>query len=153
MPAAKNEQSDSAARALTEALWMDVFCSKHPLASLRPILTAQGVVMAKDLRRIPSGRKVRVSGVLVILHMPPTKSGKRVIFITVEDESGLIDLVAFSKTQEHSARELLTSEVLTVEGKLQRQGNGLAISIILENIIPRWTGKLSDLLARKLPTR
>jgi DNA polymerase III alpha subunit len=150
MPAAENAQGDSAARALTEALWMDVFCHKHPLAALRPNLSAQGVVMAKDLRRISSGRRVRVSGVLVILHMPPTKSGKRVIFITIEDESGLIDLVAFTKTQKHYAREILTSEVLTVEGKLQRQGNGLAISIILESIIPRWTGKLSDLLIREM---
>jgi DNA polymerase III alpha subunit len=138
-----------AGKALIEATSMSVFCHKHPLATLRPDLTAEGVVMAKDLRRMRSGSKVRVSGVLVIVHMPPTKSGKRVIFITIEDESGLMDLVAFEKAQKRYAQDILTSEVLTVEGRLQRRGNGLAISIILEELILPWTGKLSDLLLKK----
>jgi DNA polymerase III alpha subunit len=128
---------------------MSVFCHRHPLAALRPDLSAEGVVMAKDLRRIRSGSRVRVSGVLVIVHMPPTKSGKRVIFITIEDESGLMDLVAFEKVQQRCAHGILTSEVLTVQGRLQRRGNGLSISIILENLILPWTGKLSTLLSQK----
>jgi|SRR5271157_255035 len=139
----------AAVRALIEATSMSVFCHKHPLAALRSELTAERVVMAKDLRRLRSGTKVRVSGLLIIVHMPPTKSGKRVIFITIEDESGLMDIVAFEKVQQRYAHNILTSEVLTVQGKLQRRGNGLAISIILEELIVPWTGKLSDLLLQK----
>jgi len=142
-----------ARRALLEATSMSVFCHKHPLAALRPDLRAERVVMAKDLRRIRSGSRVRVSGVLVIVHMPPTKSGKRVIFITIEDESGLMDLVVFEKAQQRYAQDILTSEVLTAEGRLQRQGNGLAISIILEKLIVPWTGKLSELLLQKVCPR
>jgi DNA polymerase III alpha subunit len=140
---------NAADRALIEATSMSVFCHKHPLAALRPDLTAEKVVMAKDLRRMRSGSRVRVSGLLVIVHMPPTKSGKRVIFITIEDESGLMDLVAFEKAQQRYAQDILTSEVLSVQGRLQRRGNGLAISIILEKLILPWTGKLSDMLSRK----
>jgi error-prone DNA polymerase len=129
---------------------MNVFCHGHPLAPLRDDFASLNVVMAKNLRHIPSGRKVTVSGMLVIVHTPPTKSGKRVMFITLEDESGLIDLVVFPKIQKLYARHILTSTVLTVEGKLQRQGNGLAISIIVQKILTNWTGTLPKLLSRKL---
>ena len=138
---------DPAVIAHNEAHSMTVFCHGHPLAALRPRLAREGVVTAKDLRRIPSGRRVRVTGLLVIVHMPPTKSGKRVIFVTLEDETGLIDVVVFPRAQIKSARAILTSEVQTVEGKLQRQGrDGLSISITLARVIPHLTGSLSRLL-------
>jgi DNA polymerase III alpha subunit len=44
-----------------------------------------------------SGAIVRVSGMVIIVHTPPTKSGKRVMFLTLEDETGLFDVVVFSK--------------------------------------------------------
>lgn len=138
---------DSAVRAYNESGSMSVFCHGHPLEALRPRLAAQGIVTAMDLRRIPSGRRVRITGILVIVHTPPTKSGKRVMFITMEDETGLIDVVAFPKAQAGFARDILTSEVLTVEGRLQRQGkDGLSISIIMEKVIRCWSGQLSHFL-------
>lgn len=139
---------DPVAIAANEARSMTVFCSGHPLAAIRPLLAAAGVVTARDLRRIPSGRKVRVTGLQVIVHMPPTKSGKRVIFVTLEDETGLMDVTVFPKAQVHSAQAILTSGVQTVEGRLQREGrNGLALSIILERVVPHLTGSLPDILA------
>ena len=141
--------SDPAVRAHNEALSMSVFCHGHPLAAIRAALAAQGVVTARDLRRIPSGRKVRITGLLVIVHMPPTKSGKRVIFMTLEDETGLIDVVAFPKAQTHSARAMLTSEVQTIEGRLHRQGkDGISKSIILERVVPHLTGSLAEILEK-----
>jgi DNA polymerase III alpha subunit len=138
---------DSAVKAYNEAGSMSVFCHGHPLEVLRPKLAAQGIVTAMDLRRILSGRRVRITGILVIVHTPPTKSGKRVMFITMEDETGLMDVVAFPKAQAGFARDILTSEVLTVEGRLQRLGkHGLSISIIMEKVIRRWSGQLSHFL-------
>ncbi len=132
---------------LNEAASMSVFCRDHPLASLRSFFISKRIVTAQDLRRIPTGRRVRVAGLLVIIHMPPTKSGKRVIFITLEDETGLLDLVMFPKAQDRFARAVMTSEVLTVEGRLQKEGrNGLSISIVVESVITQLTGKLSQLL-------
>jgi DNA polymerase III alpha subunit len=135
---------------LREAGCMSVFCRKHPLSIMRRKLTKQGVVTAKQLRNMPGGRRVRFSGLLIIVHTPPTKSGKRVMFLTLEDETGLWDAVVFSKTQKDFARVIYTSELLTIEGRLQHQrGNGLSISIIVEKVILPWSGLLSDLL-RKL---
>lgn len=135
------------ANAYHEAASMSVFCKGHPLAGLRPRLAAHGVVTARDLRRIPSESRVRVSGILVIVHTPPTRSGKRVMFITMEDETGLLDVVAFPKALAGFARSILTSEVLTVEGTLQRQGkDGRSISITMERLILSFTGPLSQFL-------
>lgn len=144
------EMDSPKVKALREAASMSVFCSGHPLAALRPMLAAEGVVTAADLRRIPSGSRVLVSGVLVIVHTPPTKSGKRVMFITMEDETGLLDVVAFPKAQTGFAKAILTSEVLTVEGVLQRQGkNGVSVSVVMEKVVLRLSGLLSGFLGER----
>jgi DNA polymerase III alpha subunit len=92
---------------------------------------------------------VRVSGLLVIVHTPPTKSGKRVMFLTLEDETGLLDAVVFSKAQKDCAQVIYTSELLTLEGRLHRQsGNGLSISVVVDRVILPWSGKLSEFLPR-----
>ena len=71
------------------------------------------------------------------------------MFITMEDETGLMDLVLFPKAQKDCAKPALTSEILTVEGKLQRTGkNGRSISIVVEKVILPWTGLIKDLWTR-----
>ncbi len=97
---------------------------------------------------------MRLSGLLIIVHTPPTKSGKRVMFLTLEDETGLWDAVAFSRVQKDFARVIYTSELLTVEGKLQRQGGyGVSISVIIEKVILPWSGLLSGILKKMQDSR
>ena len=134
---------------LREAGSMSVFCRKHPLAVLRPKLTEQGIVTARQLLNTPGGKRVRLSGLLIIVHTPPTKSGKRVMFLTLEDETGLWDAVVFSRVQKDFARTIYTSELLTIEGRLQRQGGyGVSISIVVEKVILPWSGLLSEILKK-----
>ncbi len=135
--------------AKNEVKSMNVFCNEHPLLSLRSILTLNEVITAESLDSLPSGKRVRLSGMLVIIHMPSTKSKKRVIFITLEDETGLIDLVVFPNTQTHFAREILTSEILTIEGKLKRAGkNGLSKSIVVEKVLRELSGQYLQILEK-----
>jgi error-prone DNA polymerase len=142
-----NMLSDLAAKVRNEAASMSVFCSMHPLEPLRSRLAAQGIVTAKRLRTLLSGRRVRVTGMVVIIHMPPTRSGKRVIFVTMEDETGLIDLVVFPKAQNTCAEAIMNSEVLTVEGRLQRRGAyGVCISVVVERVLMPLTGNLVQML-------
>jgi DNA polymerase III alpha subunit len=137
-------------RIYTEASTMSVFCRCHPLEPLRPALARMGVITARDLKLIKAGETVLVAGILVILHTPPTKSGKRVMFITMEDETGLLDVVAFPRVLDNYARIIRTSEVLTVKGRLQRHGSwGKSLSIVMELVVLPWSGLLSDLLVRK----
>jgi len=138
---------DCAEKTLREAMSMSIFCHAHPLTSLRNILRKQNVVYSSHLRRMPSGSRVRISGMLILVHTPPTKSGKRVMFLTLEDEAGLFEVVVFSKAQDKFAKLILTSEVLTLEGRLQRQGpTGLAISVIMEKALVGLCGPLTKLL-------
>ena len=138
---------DCAEKTLREAMTMSIFCHAHPLTSLRNILRKQNVVYSSHLRRMPSGSRVRISGMLILVHTPPTKSGKRVMFLTLEDEMGLFEVVVFSKAQDKFAKLILTSEVLTLEGRLQRQGpTGLAISVIMEKALVGLCGPLTKLL-------
>jgi DNA polymerase III alpha subunit len=141
-------------RIRNEDISMSVSCHGHPLSVLRPRLADQGIVTARDLRRIPTDTRVRVTGLPVIIHTPPTKSGKRVMFITMEDETGLMDLVAFPKAQKRAARAIYTSQVLTLEGRLQRQGEkGLSISVVVDRVIASLSGSLSDFLHSSLPQK
>jgi len=134
---------------LREAGSMSVFCRKHPLAVLRSKLTEQGIVTARQLLNMPGGKRVRLSGLLIIVHTPPTKSGKRVMFLTLEDETGLWDAVVFSRVQKDFARTIYTSELLTIEGRLQRHGGyGVSISIVVEEVILPWSGLLSEILKK-----
>ncbi|MGO8878472.1 MAG: OB-fold nucleic acid binding domain-containing protein [Desulfomonilaceae bacterium] len=145
---------DSAEKTLKEVMSMSVYCHAHPLTSLRNGLRKQNVVTSGDLRRMPTGATVRVSGMVIIVHTPPTKSGKRVMFLTLEDEAGLLDVVVFSKTQSRFAKLILTSEVLTLEGRLQRKGpGGLSISIVMSRTLIGLSGSLAKLLANVMKVR
>jgi len=69
---------------------------------------------------------------------------------------GLFEVVVFSKAQDRFARTILTSEVLTLEGRLQRQGpTGLAISVIMEKALVGLCGSLVKLLGyvMKIPQK
>jgi len=132
-------------RALRESLSMSVYCHAHPLIALRPLLRKQNVITADDLRRIPSKYRVRVCGLQIIRHTPPTKSGKRVMFLTLEDETGLLDIVVFERTLDKYAKTIIQSEVLTLEGRLQRQGVK-SMSIVMERCIIGLCGPLLQLL-------
>lgn len=133
--------------AYNEAVSMEVFCNAHPLSTIRPLLARDNIIRAIDLRRLPSGSIVRIIGLLVIIHTPPTKSGKRVMFLTMEDETGLLDVVVFPNAQKGFAKTILTSEVLAIQGKLQKQGpKGISISIVMERALKTWSGRLDKFL-------
>ncbi len=124
---------------------MNVFCHAHPLAAIRPILKKRGILKAVDLWRMQTDDIVRLTGLLIICHTPPTKSGKRVMFLTLEDETGLLDVVAFENVQKQFARTGLTSQVLTIQGKLQRRGvHGKAISVIKQTAVFNLCGPLEN---------
>ena len=132
-----------------EVASMKVFCHAHPLAAIRPTLKQRNIIRASELRRLNAEDLVRLSGLLIICHTPPTKSGKRVMFLTLEDETGLFDVVVFENVQKRFARTILTSQVLTIEGKLQRSGvNGKAISVIMRRAFLDLCGPLNAILEK-----
>ncbi|MGA8862787.1 MAG: error-prone DNA polymerase [Gallionella sp.] len=93
---------------------------RHPLALLRNILERQRLVTAKELRAFPHGRLTRAAGLVISRQRPGTASG--VTFMTLEDETGSINVVVWRDIADRQRRELLGSRLLAVYGVLERQG-------------------------------
>ena len=93
---------------------------RHPLALLRDVLRKQRLVTAAELRTFPHGRLTRAAGLVIGRQRPGTASG--VTFLTLEDETGQINVVVWRDLGERQRRELLGSRLLAVYGVLERQG-------------------------------
>jgi error-prone DNA polymerase len=93
---------------------------RHPLALLRDTLRAQRLVTAAELRAFPHGRLTRAAGLVIGRQRPGTASG--VTFLTLEDETGQINVVVWRDLGERQRRELLGARLLAVHGVLERQG-------------------------------
>jgi error-prone DNA polymerase len=111
----------------------------HPLALLRPWLDRR-VVKAERLAVIETDRWVEVAGLVLVRQRPGTASG--VIFITLEDETGIANLVVWPKVFERHRRVVLGAQMMAVRGKLQREG--LVIHVIADALLDR-TGLLHRL--------
>lgn len=92
----------------------------HPVSFIRKELFHRQVLSAKELKRWPDGTLVRVCGLVLVKQRPGTATG--VCFITIEDETGIANLVVFQKLFTKYRKEILRAKLLMVEGKLQREG-------------------------------
>jgi error-prone DNA polymerase len=108
---------------------------RHPVALVRERLEREGCSRSLDLLGVKSGKRVKVAGVVVSRNRPPVKSGRTVVFITLEDEVGLLDAVVFEETYHKWRNVLFGSDTLIVEGKLDRPG-GTTISVIVNRAEP-----------------
>ena len=115
---------------------------RHPLALLRPRLAADGLVPNERLSAVPPGARVSVAGLVMCRQRPGTASG--VIFITIEDETDIANLVVWPKLFERYRKEVLRSRLLAVTGKVEREG--LVIHVIADKLID--LSGLIDELAR-----
>ncbi len=93
---------------------------RHPLALLRPHLARLRMITAQELLHTPTGKPVRVAGLVTCRQRPGTASG--VIFITLEDETGQINVVVWRGVSEKQRRPLLAASLLGVHGVLEREG-------------------------------
>ncbi|MBT4699983.1 MAG: error-prone DNA polymerase, partial [Rhodospirillaceae bacterium] len=92
----------------------------HPLALLRRDLTSEGVLPNGDLLRTPDDTRVIVSGLVLIRQRPGTAKG--VIFLTLEDETGVANIIVWADKFEAYRRQVLRARLIRIHGRLQRQG-------------------------------
>lgn len=102
---------------------------RHPLALLRSDLQRQGFVTAEDLRGMAGDDPVRIAGLVITRQRPGSAGG--VMFITLEDETGHVNLIVWPQLAERQRRALLGSRLLAVRGRIQRQGDVLHVIISL----------------------
>jgi error-prone DNA polymerase len=91
---------------------------RHPLALLRPRLSRMKLSSAAELHDLPHGRKVRACGIVTVRQQPQTANGT--IFLTLEDETGPVNVIVWKSLREQQRDDLLRSRLLAVEGVWQR---------------------------------
>jgi error-prone DNA polymerase len=110
---------------------LDLSLKRHPVAFLRDGLARDGVVRAGDLIRLPPGRRLTVAGIVLVRQRPGTASG--VIFVTLEDETGIANLILWPAVFEAYRRTALGASLLGCVGRLQREG--IVTHIVAEKLI------------------
>ncbi|QHC21927.1 DNA polymerase III subunit alpha [Streptomyces sp. GS7] len=96
--------------------------SRHLMADHREFLTELGAVPARLLRTARHGETVLVAGAKAATQTPPIRSGRRVIFTTLDDSTGLVDCAFFEDSHERCAHTVFHSWLLLVRGTVQRRG-------------------------------
>ncbi len=106
---------------------------RHPLSFLRPTLDARRYRRSAELAGLPHGHQVRLAGLVTLRQRPETASG--VMFVTLEDEDGMVNVVVWHDLAQRQRRVLLESQLLSVEGRLEsRDGVQHLIARRLENL-------------------
>jgi error-prone DNA polymerase len=107
-------------RAELEILGLDV--SRHVVDFYSPLLDALSVTRSKEMLHRRSRAQLLVAGVKVATQTPPIRSGRRVIFLTLDDGTGPVDATFFEDAQGPYAATLFHSWLLLVRGELRRTG-------------------------------
>ena len=114
----------------------------HPMACLRDLFRSEGIASCTELCAQRDGSPGRVAGVVLVRQRP----GKgNAIFITLEDEGGIVNAVLWARTFEKFRREVMGGRLLLIEGKVQRSPENV-VHLMAQRIIDRTAelGRLSE---------
>jgi error-prone DNA polymerase len=107
----------------------------HPVAFLRPELDRRGITRCGDLARTRDGKAVEVAGVVLIRQRPG--SAKGVLFITIEDETGVANAILWPDRFEAQRRIVMSSAMLSIRGIVQREGDVIhVVTARMEDLTP-----------------
>ncbi|WP_066557212.1 error-prone DNA polymerase [Croceicoccus bisphenolivorans] len=112
----------------------------HPMQFLRPALEKEGVLTCENANAAPDGRKARVAGVVLIRQRP----GKgNAVFITIEDETGVVNALLWSRDLEKQRRAVMAARLMLIEGEIQKSQEGV-VHLMVNRVIDR-TAMLAQL--------
>jgi error-prone DNA polymerase len=103
---------------------------RHPLALLRNRLIALGLEDAREVAGRDAGKTVYTAGIVITRQRPSSAAG--VTFVTLEDETGYVNLVVWDNVAQRSRRALLQAALLGVVGKVQK--DGAVLHVIAERL-------------------
>ncbi|MDR0343343.1 MAG: DNA polymerase III subunit alpha [Nocardiopsaceae bacterium] len=109
-----------------EILGIDL--SQHVLGFYQDLITELGVVRSRDLHRCRAGSRVLVAGVKTATQTPAVRSGQRIIFVTLDDATGPVDLAFFESVQHRCAARVFGSWLLVVAGRVRRAGGAVSVN-------------------------
>jgi error-prone DNA polymerase len=142
-------------RAELEVLGLDA--SRHLVSFFEPLVADLGATRARDLWRCRANERVVVVGVKVASQTPAIRSGQRIIFLTLDDATGPVDVTVFESVQPKVAKTVFHSFVLAVAGTVRRTGRK-GTSVVAEDVWDlvalhraRRDGRLAEALAHEGP--
>ena len=106
--------------------------SGHQIEQFQQMLDEMGVVRASELISLRSNTEVLIAGVRIATQSPPMRSGKRVVFISLDDGSGCADATFFDESQRRASQVLFQNKLLLISGKTRRTGVR-GVSVLAEN--------------------
>ncbi len=114
---------------------------RHPLALLRPRLEQRGISTAGQLRGMGNGATVRTAGLVITRQRPGSAQG--VTFVTLEDETGYVNLIVWRDVAERQRQALVGSRLMGVAGELQLEGE--VMHVIARRIVDlsSWLGRVA----------
>ncbi|MFM9943435.1 MAG: error-prone DNA polymerase [Hyphomicrobiaceae bacterium] len=114
----------------------------HPMHFLRADLKAERILACSDLQGLKDGARVAVAGVILVRQRPG--SAKGVVFMTIEDETGIANVVVWSKTLERYRRVVMGARLVLVRGRIQRHES--IIHLVSERLEDRsaWLARLIE---------
>jgi error-prone DNA polymerase len=130
-PALRDYTDAEVVRAELEVLGIDA--ARHLISFFEPTLADLDVVRARDLWRCRADERVMVAGVKVASQTPAIRSGQRIIFLTLDDATGPVDVTVFESAQVRCAKTVFHSFLLVVAGQVRRTGVK-GVSIIAEDV-------------------
>jgi len=103
---------------------------KHPVAIVRPLLSERGIITAAELIEQSELKRAIVAGLVLVRQRPGTASG--VVFVTLEDETGTVQLIVWPKVYDQYRTALRQATLLRAEGRVQREDK--VIHIVAERL-------------------
>jgi error-prone DNA polymerase len=104
----------------------------HYMMYARQRLKEEGYLTAAQAKTAPVGSMVKVAGVVIRPHRPPTRSGRIVVFLSLEDETGLVDVTIFEDVYQRYGHLVFTDPrpPLAVLGRVERRGNLTSVTAV-----------------------
>ena len=127
-----NPELSTEERVRNELAYTGMDISQHQLELYRPMLDEMGVVFSDELVNLRNKSEVLVAGVRVATQTPPMRSGKRVVFVSLDDGHGCSDSTFFDEAQKRCSSILFNTKLLVIAGKTRRTGIR-GVSIMAEN--------------------
>jgi error-prone DNA polymerase len=106
----------------------------HPMEFLRPRFTREKVLACRDINHANDRRRVRCAGVVLVRQRPG--SAKGVVFMTLEDETGIANIVVWPKVMEQFRKEVMGARLVLVEGTIQSSPEKV-VHLVAERLIDR----------------
>jgi len=106
----------------------------HPMMFLRNLYKAEGVIPCSETKNLAHGKRVKVAGIVLIRQKPG--SAKGVVFMTIEDETGIANLVIWPSLLERFRKIIMGARLVWIDGIIQRSDEGI-IHIVIETISDR----------------